>query len=242
MSEFVCGESGSKRVSSVLKGIWKGEPNFAAERALLGNAALSFALLLVLDLAAYFVFFKSVPHFDAFAPIILLIAVGAVANVSALFHFKSFKSGFSCMSGMMIGMTLGMISGFMFGALAGAMNGMFIGSLAGMLGGMAAGAYSGSCCGVMGTMEGLMAGIMSGTMGAMLSVMLLADHLIAFLFVLFAALCVVLAGLSYMMVKESGPSQKTNSFATFFCICFVITMFLNWLVIYGPKSGAFWSG
>lgn len=234
------------KARSVLTGVLKGEPAYALERQLLGYGILSFFLLLIFDLASYFAFFKSIPKFaSAFAPLVALVALGTVANVTALFHFKSFRTSFSCMSGMMIGMTIGMISGFMLGAVVGAMNGMFIGSVVGMLGGMAAGAYAGRCCGVMGLMEGLMAGVMSGTMGAMLSVMLLADNLMSFLLILFIALIAILAGLSYMMYKEAHEARepaKEYSFASFFGVCFVIAMAINWLILYGPKSGVFWTG
>ncbi|MEM4359448.1 MAG: heavy metal-associated domain-containing protein [Candidatus Bilamarchaeaceae archaeon] len=234
------------RVKKVLHGVLKGESAFAIERMLIEYAQVSLIVILIADIAGYGLFLKTIPDFwRTFGPLVFLVSASTVACATAILHFRSFRTDFSCMSGMMIGMSIGMISGFLGGALIGATNGMFIGSIAGMAIGMGLGGWAGRCCGIMGVMEGLMAGMMSGTMGAMLSVMMVNDHLILFLYILFGACVTVLAGLSYMMYKEAGNIKQEDfrvSFIFFLSMVFAVNAALLCIIFYGPKSGIVWGG
>lgn len=138
----------------------------------------------------------------------------------------------------MIGMTIGMISGFLIGTVVGATNGMFIGSLAGISMGMFAGIWTGKCCGVMGTMEGMMAGLMGGLMGAMTSLMMLNDNLKLIIPIIVLASLIILIGLDYMIYKETVGKNNINKygFIELVTFCFIVTMALTFLMIYGPKS------
>lgn len=214
------------------------------EGNIIKNTLLIFLILLGLETIAYYGFFQNIPNFwSNFGYYILFLVISVVICSVAIWHVRTYGHNFSCMTGMMIGMTIGMISGFLIGLVVGATNGMFVGSLAGILIGMGVGAFTGRCCGVMGVMEGMMAGLMGGLMGGMTSLMLLNDHLKAIIPILVIASSIILIGLDYLVYKEATGTQirKINkqSMITFLTYCFVVTMALTWLMVYGPKSALF---
>ncbi len=211
-----------------------------AERALLRNALVTLALLLLAEVVAYYGFFRGVPGFwKKYGYYNILLAVMTVVNAAAVWHVRAYRKDVPHMAGMMIGMTIGMVSGFTLGALVGATNGMFVGAVYGMAVGIAAGAWCGKCCGVMGVMEGLMAGLMGGTMGPMLSVMMLNDNVRIFLPILLGSVLFIVVGLMYMLYKESSgmaDSFKKLELLPFLAVCFLVTVATMLLIVYGPKS------
>lgn len=211
------------------------------EREVILIAAGIFVALILLEAIAYFGFFKNIPNFfNKYGYYIIFLIISAVITGASVWHIKAYGDRFSCMTGMMIGMTTGMISGFLIGMLVGATNGMFMGSIMGILVGMAVGIWTGNCCGVMGTMEGMMAGLMGGLMGAMTSLMLLNDNLKLIIPILVFAFLMILIGLDYTIYKEAR-NAKVNKYEYFpyITFCFIITITLTFLMIYGPKSALF---
>ncbi len=231
-----------RRFNAFISKLFNGGAELATERAILEAAVASLFAMVILVSLSFFL-----PQLSAarpYAVLLILGALGAAASYFALQHFRYYTEPQTCMCGMMVGMTIGMMAGFLAGALSGAANGMFTGSVVGMAVGMYLGAVAGSSVGVMGVMEGLMAGLMSGTMGAMLSVMLYNDNLVPFLFILFAACISMLAALSYMLYRESGPlpegkrpslamavATNTALFAVFSCI-----------IVWGPRTAFSFKG
>ena len=212
--------------------------NEKLEGSLIYLALGTLLVLGLLEVIAYYGFFASIPDFfNRFGYYIIFLIISVVVCGTSIWHIKAYGDSFSCMSGMMVGMTIGMISGFLIGMLVGATNGMFVGSVAGILAGMFAGSWTGKCCGVMGIMEGMMAGLMGGLMGAMTSLMLLNDNLKIIIPILVASSVMILIGLDYMIYKET-VDKKFNKpgFMSFITFCFIITMALTFLMIYGPKS------
>ncbi|MEM2130904.1 MAG: hypothetical protein QXR96_00115 [Candidatus Woesearchaeota archaeon] len=159
---------------------------------------------------------------------------------SVLWHFLSYKTRITCMTGMMIGMTFGMQSGMMIGYIFGITNGFFIGSLLGMLIGFFVGFFTGKCCGIMGALQGSMSGIMAGTMGAMISVMLLNDNLNIFSPIYFILNGMIFLFLSYMIYEELAEYKKYEinkiDFLTLasYSVLSLIVMLL--IIYFGPKS------
>ncbi|MBI2498803.1 cation transporter [Candidatus Woesearchaeota archaeon] len=192
----------------------------------------------ILEVIAYYGFFIDIPNFfNRFGYYIIFLIISVVVCGTSIWHIKAYGNSFSCMSGMMVGMTIGMISGFLIGMIVGATNGMFIGSVAGILIGMFAGSWTGKCCGVMGIMEGMMAGLMGGLMGAMTSLMLLNDNLKIIIPILVTSSVMILIGLDYMIYKETvDKTFNKPGFMQFITFCFIVTMALTFLMIYGPKS------
>jgi len=229
-----------KSVRDMVQGVLGNDSAFAAERKILEYSLGSLMLVFAVELGLGLMFFQNVANFwPVYAPLLFLMAVAISASVAAVLHLSFFRTGLSCMTGMMVGMTIGMSSGFMTGALIGATNGMFVGSLAGMFVGMALGAWAGRCCGVMGVMEGLMAGLMSGTMGAMLSVMMLREPILPFLVVLFASCVAILVGLSYAVYKEAGHIPQETFKVTFYdvaAVSLIVSIAITLLMVFGPKS------
>mgnify|MGYP001567777283 CR=1 FL=1 len=214
-----------------------------AEGQLLGIAVSTLLILGFLEVIAYFGFFKNIPNFfNAYGYYLIFLVISVVLSATSIWHIKAYGNVFSCMSGMMIGMTTGMISGFLIGMLVGATNGMFMGSVLGILVGMVVGVFTGKCCGVMGTMEGMMAGFMGGLMGAMTSLMLLNDHLKLIIPILVVASAMIMIGLDYMIYKEATNTKeklKKYSFIPFVTFCFIITIGITFVMVYGPKSVLF---
>lgn len=222
----------------ILRRIIQNHPGFRAENKLLTQAILLFAILFVGIGGAYLVFGPNT-SFMKLLPILLLLPIGIATNTGALVHVRQLSQHFNCSNGMMAGMIIGMIAGFMSGAIIGATNGMFIGSIIGMGVGMGASAYAVRRMGIMSILEGLMAGLMAGTMGAMLSVMMIADNLIPFLYILFFVCIVILAGMSYFMIKEIGPihdEERNMELIPMAAIGLLVLVAFVWLALFGPKS------
>src|SRR3989338_1060579 len=182
------------------------------EGKLILNATVSFIILLVLELIAYYGFFRSIPNFwSIFGYYLIFLLISIVLIAIAIWHVKSYGNNFSCMTGMMIGMSVG--------------------------------TWAGKCCGAMGVMEGMMAGLMGGLMGAMTSLMVLNDHLKIIIPILVIASSIILIGLDYLIYKETTGAQirKINkpSFSSFLTLCFIVTMIITWIMVYGPRSALF---
>lgn len=227
----------------VAKKILSGSGGFKAENSFLIRVVLVFGVLFVLLAIAQLFVFQTIPQASKLWPVLALVPFGIAVNMASLWHARLLEKNFACNTGMMIGMTIGMIAGFMFGAVIGATNGMFIGSVSGMLVGMASGAWSGKSVGVMGIMEGMMAGLMGGLMGPMVSVMMIVDNLIPFMYLLFAACTVILAGMSYLIYKEAGPIINEENVPSFFKLLFaalVVMVVVIAIAIFAPKSATAW--
>jgi len=204
----------------------------------------SVILLLVLaltEIIAYYGFFRNIPDFfSKFGYYLIFLVISITISAIAVWHIKAYGNLFSCMTGMMIGMTIGMISGFLIGLIVGSTNGMFIGTLAGLFVGIPVGVWCGSCCGVMGSMEGMMAGFMGGLMGAMTAIMMINDNLKIITPILVGISIIIIVGLDYMIYKEIRNNKhnvpKPNNLFTLITLCFITTIILTWLMVYGPKS------
>lgn len=209
------------------------------EVVLIGLGILVF--LALIELIAYFGFFRNIPNFfDKYGYYIIFLVISVVISGASIWHIKAYGNYFSCMTGMMIGMTTGMISGFLIGMLVGATNGMFIGSIAGIIIGTGVGMWTGNCCGIMGTMEGMMAGLMGGLMGAMTSLMMLNDRLKLIIPFLVLVSSIILLGLDYNIYKEARNAKFNKyKFLPYITFCFIITTAITFLMVYGPKSGIF---
>jgi hypothetical protein len=229
------------RVKEYFAAMLEGKEEVAVESTLLKYALGSFAALVMAIALIYALVLKNMAGAGSYAQLFLLAIASAVVLSFSYYHLGSYRRSLSCTNGMMAGMTLGMMGGFLVGALVGATNGMFVGSVAGMAAGIALGVGVGKHCGIMGALEGGMAGIMAGTMGAMLSVMMVNDHLMAFLYLLFALCAGVLGGLSYMMHRESAEEARSEhlkaGFAEFAQFAAVLVLGMMMLMLFAPKSG-----
>jgi len=218
---------------------------FKLEKALIRTTVYTLIFLALVQIIAYYGFFRNIPEFfNKYGYYLIFLVFSIVINSSAVWHIKAYNRYFSHMPGMMIGMTIGMTSGFSIGLVVGATNGMFIGSLVGILSGMFVGSYVGNCCGIMGIMEGMMAGLMGGLMGAMTSVMTLNDNLKILIPILIVSIFVITIGLIYMIYKEeiaheTNINYKGFNFMPFITVNFIITLGLTFLMVFGPKSFLF---
>jgi len=213
---------------------------FVIEHALVKYSVLSFVLLCVVELLAYFAFWRTLEFLSAYGWWIFYVNVAVVSVCAGLWHLKSYHAQVSCMVGMMIGMTLGMQTGMMVGTIIGFTNGLFVGGIVGMLLAVVVGVYAGSCCGIMGVMEGMMAGIMGGVMGSMIGTMFRVDHILWFMPVFMVLNVSVMGGLSYMIVEElclQGAKKKEIGFWSYLCYCLVFAALLVLVMVYGPKTG-----
>lgn len=189
-------------------------------------------------------YFLKLQYIDNFIPkygFFLFFAILSYALVMpSIRQVRAYKA-FPCMTGMMIGMTVGMMSGFLAGFYTGATNGMFWGGVFGMAVGIFLGIWKGKCCGVMGVMEGLMAGFMGGLMGAMTAVMMYNDNLKAAGVIVFIVCGAILAGLNYMLYKETKNEERTHTEDQFLTLVlsFVLTVLTIWLMVFGPRSALF---
>lgn len=217
---------------------------YLIEKKILQTAIISLAVVFLVQYIASFSLFSSVPFWQKYSVYTIYLALTVVATMITLWHLSAYKETVTHMAGMMTGMTAGMMSGFAIGAIVGATNGMFIGSLVGVLLGMTIGAYAGKCCGIMGVMEGMMAGLMAGTMGPMISVMMLNDNLVYFMPLLVGSSLLIMGGLTYMMHKEEMLKKLPVKYASieylsFVTICFLLTLGISFLMVFGPKSYLF---
>ncbi|MEK6834747.1 MAG: hypothetical protein AABX61_00605 [Nanoarchaeota archaeon] len=218
---------------------------FKIEKSMIKTAFYTLIFLSLIEIIAYYGFFKNIPNFfSKYGYYLIFLVISIVINSVAIWHIKAYKHVFSCTTGMMVGMTIGMTSGFSIGLIVGATNGMFIGSLAGIIIGMIVGGYVGNCCGIMGIMEGIMAGLMGGLMGAMTSIMTLNDNLAIFVPILMISIVVIIVGLA-IMIYEEEVKKRTDihyhgfEFLPFITVNFIITLMLTFLMIYGPRSFLF---
>ncbi|MBM3282338.1 MAG: hypothetical protein FJY86_03290 [Candidatus Diapherotrites archaeon] len=230
--------SAKEHVWFVLERIIGNKKGFEGEHTILTQTLGVMAILVAVLGALYYTIIPATPYTERILPILALVPIGIALNAGALAHIKQVRAHFTCSNGMMAGMIIGMIAGFLAGAIAGATNGMFVGSLVGMVIGMGVSAWVLRTNGIMSVLEGLMAGLMSGTMGAMLSVMMLLDHLVEFLYILFGVGALILAGMSYFMIKEVGPiqSEKKVSFATMTMVSILVLVAIIAVIFWGPKS------
>ncbi|VVB66340.1 Uncharacterised protein [Candidatus Gugararchaeum adminiculabundum] len=243
--ECECERGGTEVVGKYVSDIISGKPEVEVEARLVNYALNSFLALLIIGAGWYFFAMKGLNGniFTGYAPLILLAIAGSVMTVFSYYHMGCYRKGMSCANGMMVGMTLGMIPGYLAGSLLGITNGMFVGSVVGMAVGIGLGTELGRSCGIMGAMEGMMAGLMAGIMGAMTSIMMFNDHLVPFLYILFAVCGALLAGLSYMMFREAGAAEKARfkiGLAEFFLASLVLSIFLVGMMLYGPKGPVFY--
>ena len=215
------------------------------EKSLIKTALYTLLFLIVVEIIAYFGFFRGIQgFFSKFGYYIIFLVISIFINSIAIWHIKAYDHMYTHMTGMMIGMTIGMTSGFSIGLITGATNGMFIGSLAGVIIGMMAGGYSGYCCGIMGLMEGMMAGLMGGVMGPMTSVMTINDNVKILMLLLTLAIITIISGLIYLIYKEESMHMddvkyKGFDFLPFITVNFIITIALTFLMVFGPKSFLF---
>ena len=218
---------------------------FNVEKSMIKTGLYTLIILALIEVIAYFGFFKNIPDFfSKYGYYLIFLVISIVINSMMLWHIKAYRHVFSCTTGMMIGMTVGMSAGFSIGLIVGATNGMFIGSLAGIIIGMMIGSYAGSCCGIMGIMEGMMAGLMGGLMGGMTSVMTINDNIKYFVPLLIFSMLIILIGLIVMIYEEEIKKKdhveyKGFQLLPFITVNFIITIMLTFLMVYGPRSFLF---
>ncbi len=228
-----------KNIGSRIKEFFSDKKKYHIEYRMLKNAAITSAILLILNLSL--LYYADVMILKKYAWWVFYLILSIVSLSSAIWHFKTYKTEHTCMVGMMIGMTLGMQTGMMVGAVIGATNGFFIGAMTGMLMGVFIGAYCGKCCGIMGAMEGMMAGIMGGTMGPMITLMMFNEHLLWFMPVFMILNSMVLAGLSYMIFEEVAEDKRNviiqpMSFYKYFLLSAVLLIIAESIMFLAPLS------
>ncbi|MBI5398586.1 heavy metal translocating P-type ATPase [Candidatus Woesearchaeota archaeon] len=206
-------------------------------------SALTFFILLLLEIGTYLALFDTHPAFlEIYGWWIFYITVAVVSIGSAMWHMKSYQATVTSMVGMMLGMTFGMQTGMMIGTIIGVSNGLFVGGMTGMIVAVGVGFYNGKRCGIMGVLEGMMAGVMGGVMGSMIGTMFRVDHILYFMPVFMAINIAVMWGLSYMLFEEVVENKPTTKkvpvkFARFFSYCLIVVSLLAALILYGPKTG-----
>ena len=212
--------------------------NNKAEGELVKTIFISLATSFIVLAILYFLKLKYIENFIPKYGFYLFFAILSYAIIlPSVRYIRAYKE-FTCMPGMMIGMTIGMVAGFLSGFYVGSTNGMFIGSVFGIAVGISFGMWNGKCCGIMGAMEGIMAGLMGGIMGAMTAVMMLNDNLKIMGIIIFIISGFVLAGLNYMVYKETRETERRHkdeeSFIIF--ISFILTSLTTWIMVLGPRS------
>jgi hypothetical protein len=214
---------------------------FAESKKLSIYVGVSFILMILLDVIAYFLVLNQVSNLIIkYAWWILYLDISIVTLAGALWYYSSYKGYVSCMASMMIGMTLGMQAGMMLGAVFGAVNGYFIGAMIGMLLGTIIGFVTGKAS-IMGALQGMMSGLMGGTMGAMITVMMFTDNVLWFMPFYMLINVAILIGFVYMyhdeVIKDNKEVVKRHiSFGTFIIWCVVATIILTAILVYAPKS------
>jgi hypothetical protein len=214
---------------------------FADSKKLLSYVAVSFIIILLLNIFAYFLGLNQIPNFlNKFGWWILYLDISIVTIAGALWYYASNKGYVSCMASMMIGMTLGMQSGMMLGAVHGGVNGYFIGAMIGMILGTIIGFVTGMSS-IMGALQGMMSGLMGGTMGAMITVMMFTDHVLLFMPFYMLINIAILIGFVYMyhdeVIKDNKEVVKKHiSFGVFIFWVVITTIILSTILVYAPKS------
>src|SRR3989338_3111277 len=84
---------------------------YALEYKMLGYAALSLVLLLLIQALLCIAFHKQEPIFTVYGWWIFYLDVAIVSIGAAIWHFHAYRTQITCMIGMMVGMTIGMGSG-----------------------------------------------------------------------------------------------------------------------------------
>lgn len=233
---------GRKSFSERMHEFFHDKEKYALEYKMLAYSAINFILLFIAEFFMWHIFFHHDPTVLAkYIWWVFYLNLSVVTIGAAIWHYHAYKAQITHMVGMMVGMTIGMISGLLIGALIGATNGMFMGSVVGLLFGVTVGALNGKCCGIMGVMEGMMAGVMGGTMGPMTALMMKYDYLLLFMPLFMLVNIIILWGLSYMLYEEvveenTNVERKPLDFYTFFSLCFLATIVLLAIMIFGYKS------
>lgn len=231
-----------KRIRDRTKEFLKDRKKYHIEYLMLRYIAIT---TLILSLASAGVIYgqglQDPSFFSKYGWWIAYLTISVVGLGGAVFHYKTYKTQYTCMVGMMIGMTIGMQTGMMVGAVLGATNGFFIGAMVGMIAGSAIGAWCGKCCGIMGAMEGVMAGLMGGTMGPMITVMMFNENIFWFMPPYMILNLIVLVGLSYMIFEEvvednDGVIKNPPGFWKFFTWCTVAWIILMAIMVFAPAS------
>jgi hypothetical protein len=214
---------------------------FTDSKKLVWYVLTSFIVVLLLQIAGYYLFLNQIPNFlIKFGWWMLYLDISIVTIAGALWYYASYKGYVSCMASMMIGMTLGMQTGMMLGSVFGAVNGYFIGAMIGMMLGTVIGLITGKAS-IMGMLQGMMSGLMGGTMGAMITVMMYTDHVLYFMPFYMTINVAILAGFVYMyhdeVIKDNKEivKKKIGLFA-FTLLSVVVSVLLLMVLVYGPKS------
>ena len=209
-------------------------------------AVLTFLILILLEVIAYFGFLHTIPNFFVKYGLWILYLDISISTLAASIHYMiSYKSEAPCMTGMMVGMTVGMQIGMMLGAVVGATNGYFTGAMVGMILGSIGGTIAGTISkSTMSWVQGLMSGIMGGTMGPMITVMMFTDHVQIFMPFYIILNVVLLIGLMKMYHEEIVHDNRdvvhdNVDLMTFVSACVILTAVLLIIMIYGPKSPLF---
>lgn len=231
-----------KKIKERTKEFLKDKKKYHIEYAMVKNIGITFFILLLLSAGLFY--FKSLSDatfFSKYVWWVFYLVLSIVTISGAVWHYRAYRTQYTCMVGMMIGMTIGMQTGMMIGAVLGVTNGFFMGALAGMLLASAVGAYVGNCCGIMGVMEGIMAGIMGGTMGAMITVMMFNDNVLWFMPFFMILNIIVLMGLSYMIFEEVVEDnqhiiKKPMKFSQYLLLCTVVWAVLMSIILFAPPS------
>lgn len=207
---------------------------------------VAFLVLALLEVIAYFGFFRLIPDFlPKYLVWIIYLNISVVSIAMSILYMFFNRTKVPCMTGMMIGMTVGMQIGMMIGAVIGATNGYFTGAMVGMIlgsiGGILAGFTSNS---TMSWVQGLMSGIMGGTMGPMISVMIFTDRILIFMPFYILLNLILLWGFMKMYHEEAIEDnkelvRKNIDLLTFMSACIIIAAVLITIMIYGPKSPIF---
>ncbi len=217
---------------------------YELEHKLIPYTLSVFLLLTLVQVIAYFLYFRSIPNLlENYGIWFLYLNISIATLATAIWHYLSYKAKTTCMLGMMIGMTLGMQTAMMLGAVIGATNGLFLGAVVGVILGVTVGVLTGKCCGIMGAMQGMMAGLMGGIMGPMTTLMLYSDHLLWFMPLFIVVNIMILWGFSYMMYEEMVENKQVKkqplALSKLLLWSTLIMVILSLLILYGIRSPLF---
>jgi hypothetical protein len=207
---------------------------------------VAFLAMIIIELLAYGLFFKSIPGFlSKYGIWMFYLDISVISIAMAVLYILFNKTKVPCMTGMMIGMSIGMQIGMMVGAVVGATNGYFTGAMVGMIFGSIGGIIAGfTSNNTMSWIQGLMSGIMGGTMGPMISVMMFTDRIQIFMPFYMLLNLILLWGFLKMYYEEAIEGNKEIirghiDLITFVSACILVTVFLIVVILYGPKSPVF---
>src|SRR3989338_10108666 len=233
-----------KTIKERARAFKENKAQYEIEHKLIPYTIAVFLILTLLQIIAYFVYFKNIPNIiENYGIWFFYLNVSIATLGTAIWHYLSYKAKTTCMLGMMIGMTLGMQTGMMLGAVIGATNGLFLGAVIGVILGVTVGIVTGKCCGIMGVMQGAMAGLMGGIMGPMTTLMLYSDHLLWFMPLYMLVNIFILWGFSYMIYEEMVENKEVKkepiavSQLLLWSTVLMVVLFL--LILYGIRSPLF---